>query len=449
MAAAAGATAEGASAEGASAQDTPAHPPISTRNVAAAVVGNWLEFYDFIVYTFFTLQIGDAFFPSHSAFGRLMLSLFTFGVGFIFRPIGAVVIGRFSDRVGRRPAMLLSFGLMGAALLGFVCVPTYRQIGMWAPILAVTCRLVQGFALGGEVGPTTAYLIEAAPLNQRGLYGAWQSASQSLASVSAGLAGLTISAVLSASATHDWGWRIALAIGVLVLPVGMIIRRHLPETLGRAEPKLAAHADIAADAGPLAVLAGHWRVILLGLGLIAAATISTYVFSFMTTYAQTTLHMGMRTGLLVAVTNGIAGFAASIAGGALSDRFGRRALMIWPRILFLLAILPTFMLVVRIHQPVALLGMMAGLSIIGNLSGVPVLIAITESLRKDVRGVGVATIYATAVAVFGGTTQPIVAWLDHVTGNPLAIAWYLVGATCVGLLSSILIAETVVREKRA
>src|ERR1700722_4221612 len=205
--------------------------PISTRNVAAAVVGNWLEFYDFVVYTFFTLQIGDAFFPSHSEFGRLMLSLFTFGVGFVFRPIGAVVIGRFADRVGRRPAMLLSFTLMGVALLGFVCVPTFKQIGIWAPVLALLCRLVQGFALGGEVGPTTAYLIEAAPLTKRGQYGAWQSASQSLASISAGLVGLTVSATLSAPAAHDWGWRIALMIGVLVLPFGLIIRRFLPETL--------------------------------------------------------------------------------------------------------------------------------------------------------------------------------------------------------------------------
>src|SRR3984957_4400387 len=418
MATAAGGTAQGELAA-----------PISTRNVAAAVIGNWLEFYDFVVYTFFTLQIGDAFFPTHSEFGRLMLSLFTFGVGFAARPIGAVVIGRFADRVGRRPAMMLSFSLMGAALLGFVCVPTYHQIGMWAPILAVSCRLLQGFALGGEVGPTTAYLIEAAPLNKRGLYGAWQSGSQSLASISGGAIGLLIAAVLGAHQAHDWGGGLALAIGVLVLPFGLIIRRHLPETLGHAEPKLAAHADIAADAGPLPGLLLHWRVILLGLGLIAAGTISTYVFSFMTTYAQTTLHMGMRTGLLIAVTNGVAGFAASLAGGALSDRYGRRALMIWPRFAFLVAILPTFWLVVRIHQPVALLALMAGLNIIGNLAGVPALIAITESLRKDVRGVGVATIYATAVAVFGGTTQPIVAWLDHVTGNPLAIAYYLMFGT--------------------
>src|SRR5579862_2760349 len=219
------------------------HAPIPVRNVAAVVIGNWLEFYDFVVFTFFTLQIGDAFFPTHTEFGRLMLSLATFGVGFAARPIGAVVIGRFADKVGRRPAMMLSFSLMGAALLGFVCVPGYKQIGVWAPILAVSCRLVQGFALGGEVGPTTAYLIEAAPLSKRGVYGAWQSASQSLASISGGGMGLLISALLGATAAHEWGWRIALAVGVLVLPFGLVIRRHLPETLGHAEPKLPSHTD--------------------------------------------------------------------------------------------------------------------------------------------------------------------------------------------------------------
>ena len=190
--------------------------PISTRNVAAAVIGNWLEFYDFVVYTYFSLQIGAAFFPSHTPFASLMASLITFGVGFVFRPIGAVVIGQFSDRVGRRPAMLLSFALMGVALMGFVSIPSYAQIGVWAPILAVACRLVQGFALGGEVGPTTAFLIEAAPLNKRGLYGSWQSGSQSLASISGGAIGLLIAAICSprAQAPPDgmWVWASQLSI---------------------------------------------------------------------------------------------------------------------------------------------------------------------------------------------------------------------------------------------
>jgi MFS family permease len=328
-------------------------------------------------------------------------------------------------------------------------VPGYRQIGMAAPLLAVICRLVQGFALGGEVGPNSAFLIEAAPPGERGLYGAWQSASQSLAGISAGAIGLAAAHLLSAEDMHDWGWRVALGIGALVLPFGLIVRRTLPETRHQEEPKLDIHPDHDENAGQLAVLAGHWRVILLGVGLIAGATISTYVFNFMTTYAQATLHMGVRTAMLIAITNGIAGFTASLLGGWLSDRFGRRPLMIWPRVLFLLLILPTFMVVVRIREPALLLALMAGLNFVANVALVPAFVALVESLRKDIRGLATGTIYATAVAVFGATTQPIVAWLDHVTGNPLAIAWYLMAGALVGLIASALMPETVQRPGRA
>src|SRR5215469_2482138 len=420
--------------------------PVRPRHVAAAVVGNWLEFYDFVVYTYFALQIGDTFFPAHDAFERLMLSLLTFGAGFICRPIGALVFGHFADSVGRRPAMLASFIMMGAALTGFVLTPSYRQIGALAPALAVTFRLVQGFALGGEVGPTTAFLIEAAPFRQRGLYGAWQSGSQSLAGIGAGLVGLITAQFVSAADMHDWGWRVALGIGALVLPFGLVIRRTLPETLHREEPKLDIHPEREGEAGLLAAIVAHWRVILMGLGIIAGGTIATYISTFMTTYAQATLHMGIRTGLLVAVVTGVTGFTASILGGWLSDHVGRRPMMIWPRLAVLVMIMPIYMTVVRVHQPATLLGLMALLSIVGNLAGVPAFVTLVESLRRDVRGFATGTIYATAVAVFGGTTQPIVAWLDHVTGNPLAIAWYLMAGTLVALVASVLMPETVTRK---
>jgi MFS family permease len=425
-----------------------AAPRIRRRHVAAAVVGNWLEFYDFGVYAYFAIQIGDTFFPGSNPFERLLFSLITFGIGFLFRPLGAVVFGVFADRAGRRPAMLVSFFLMGVALVGFVLTPGYRQIGMAAPVLAGLCRLVQGFALGGEVGPTTAYLVEAAPLRQRGLYGAWQSASQSLAGISAGAIGLACAHLLSAAQMGDWGWRLALGLGALVLPVGLIVRRTLPETLHHEEPKLDVHPAHDPSAGQLAAIAGHWRVILIGVGIIAGATVSTYVFNFMTTYVQATLHMGMRTGMLIAITNGVAGFVGSMAGGWLSDRYGRRPLMIWPRVAFLVMILPTFVAVVRIREPVLLLTLMAVLDVVANLALVPAFVALVESLRKDIRGVATGTIYAVTVAIFGATTQPVVAWLDHATGNPLAIAWYLMAGALVGLIASIAMPETVRRPAR-
>jgi MFS family permease len=149
--------------------------------------------------------------------------------------------------------------------------------------------------------------------------------------------------------------------------------------------------------------------------------------------------------MLIAITNGVAGFTASLLGGWLSDRYGRRPLMIWPRVLFLALILPTFMLVVRIREPALLLALMAGLNFVANIALVPAFVALVESLRKDIRGIAAGTIYATAVAVFGATTQPIVAWLDHVTGDPMAISWYLMAGALVGLVASLLMPETVRR----
>ena len=153
-------------------------PKIPRRHVAAAVIGNALEFYDFVTYAFFAVQLGHTFFPSHDAYASLMLSLGTFGAGFAMRPLGGVVLGRYADKVGRRPAMLLSFGLMGGAILAVALIPSYAAIGVAAPVLVVLARMVQGFALGGEVGSSTAYLVEAAPVYERGFYAAWQGGSQ-------------------------------------------------------------------------------------------------------------------------------------------------------------------------------------------------------------------------------------------------------------------------------
>jgi MFS family permease len=428
---------------GIDAGEAPAGPPkILRRHVAAAVAGNFLEFYDFIVFAQFAVQIGATFFPQHSPFWQQTFTWMAFGAGFVFRPVGAVVLGRAADRYGRRPAMLLSFAMMGVALAGLVVVPSYRAIGIAAPLLAVACRLLQGFALGGEVGPTTAFLIEASPRGQRGLFGAWQSASQSLASFSGGLAGVVVAHVLTTSQLNEFGWRIALGLGVLVLPFGLILRRSLPETRHHEEERLAAHPDIEEGASLARQLAGHWRILLLGLGLIAGGTISTYVFTYMTQYAQTTLHFDPATAFLMAAAIGAAGFASSLAGGALSDRFGRRTLMVWPRLVFLLAVLPVYVMVSRIHTATVLIGLMTGLNILSNLTGVPALVALTESLRKEVRGLATGTVYAIAVAVFGSTTPLIVNSLVMVTRNPLAPAWYLMAGTTVALVASFLMVET-------
>ena len=426
----------------ASPTDSSAQAAISPRQVTAAVIGNALEFYDFTTYAYFAVQIGDAFFPGGTPYERLMLSLATFGAGFFSRPIGAIVIGSLADRVGRRPAMLLSFALMGFAILGLALTPTYAKIGLWAPLMALGFRLLQGFALGGEVGPTTAFLIESAPPGQRGLYGGWQGASQGVATLFGGLIGLGLSTHLSTHDLNAWGWRIAFLIGALVLPFGLIIRRNLPETRHHVEEANAAHPQTIS-------LRGHLRLILLGLALIGSFTTATYVFQYMTTYASTTLHMKAGLAFGATVISGAVGLVFTLLGGALSDRFGRRTLVLIPRTLFLLATYPAFVLMVRNHDGVTLLTAVGLMGALSSMSSGPGLILLAESVRKEVRSLVLATVYAVALAVFGGTTQMIITALIHVTGDPLAPAWYMMAATAVGIVAVGLMTETASRSKIA
>jgi MHS family citrate/tricarballylate:H+ symporter-like MFS transporter len=410
-------------------------PPLTPRQVAAGVIGNALEFYDFTTYAFFAVQIGDAFVPGQSEFAKLMLSLAAFGAGFILRPVGALVIGRYADKAGRRPAMLFSFALMGVSILGLALTPGYRTLGLAAPILVVFWRLCQGFALGGEVGPTTAFLVEGAPLASRGLYGAWQGASQNMASIVGGAVGFTIAAVAGPEALASWGWRVAFLLGAVVLPFGLILRRALPETLHRREAASVHHPD-------QATLRAHVRPILLGLVLVASATVSTYLGNFMTTYAKTTLHMSASSALSASIANGTAGVFGGLLGGYLSDRLGRKPMMIWPRIAFLLGLWPGFFLMVRNHDAATLLAVTATLAFLSALSTAAVFVGIIESLRKEVRGMAMGGLYAIAVAVFGGTTQPVIAGFTHLTGDPMFAAWYVMAATFVGLIAAALMRET-------
>jgi len=407
---------------------TPTQAPITRGQIAAAVLGNGLEFYDFTTYALFATQIGRVFFPSHTAFQTLMLSLLTFAVGFVGRPVGAVVIGALGDRLGRRPAMLLSFALMGLGLVGVVATPGYAQIGAAAPVLLVAFRIIQGFALGGEVGPTTAFLVEAAAPRRRGVVGAWQSASQAIASLTGATVGLTLSNLLTATQLEHFGWRIAFGLGAVVLPVGLWLRRSLPETLERAEVR-------AADLPQAPGLLSQVRPILLGLGMIMSFTTSTYVLLYMTTYASQTLHMSPAAAFGGSVANGVTGFAFALIGGALSDRFGRKPVMITARLLFLLATFPAFVLMVRNHDALTLVLGVGLLSALSSTSVGVAIVSLTESLSKGVRSAGLAVVYAVGVSVFGGVAQPYVTWLIKATGSPMAPAWYLMAAAGIGIVA--------------
>jgi MHS family citrate/tricarballylate:H+ symporter-like MFS transporter len=428
--------AEGFSSEMAAKQKPPGLPG---RAILAVTIGNMLEFYDFITYSFFAIQIGHTFFPSRSQFASLMLSLATFGAGFVTRPLGGLAIGAYSDRAGRRPAMMLSFGMMGSAIIALALTPSYAAIGIVAPILVIVARMVQGFSLGGEVGPTTAYLLEAAPVDKRGLSVSWQPASQQIAATAGALVGEGLSQVMTGPALDSYGWRIAFLIGAFTLPFGLWIRSGLPETLHIRE---AGTAMVQTAGEGLDVIRAHARIIILGLLILASGTIITYVTEYMTTYAENTLHMARNLAFGTTVVSNGLGIIAALYGGWLSDRAGRWPIMVWPQLAALLLTYPVFLWIVNTRSALALLGGLGILSLVGTIPYSAFYVALAESLPKNVRGRTFATLYAIAIAIFGGTAQLIVTWLIHVTGNALAPAWYMLFASAVGLVAMIMMRET-------
>jgi MHS family citrate/tricarballylate:H+ symporter-like MFS transporter len=400
-------------------------PSQRRRAVTAATLGNGLEFYDFITFTFFAIQIGNSFFPSQNHFLSLMGSLATFGAGFITRPIGAHFLGGYADHHGRKPAMLISMSLMGLGITLLAITPSYATIGVAAPIIAVCARLIQGFALGGEVGSATVYMMESAKAHRRAFTMGWQGASQNVAATVGSLVGLILASVISEADLSSYGWRIALLLGVTIVPVALWVRASLPETL---------HGP---DTTPVENIGfrGYMRPILLGFVIIASGTIATYIFNYMATYGQNTLHLSATISLAAEFGGNGISIAVILFGGWMSDRHGRRSVMIIPQLLFCLAIVPCFLWLTTERDAFSFIGANV---IIGILSTYPygaAYAAITESLPKEVRARAFALVYAIPVAAFGGTTQLVVTWLLQVTGAPMAIAWDLTAISVIGLIA--------------
>ena len=414
--------------------------PIPARHIAAVVMGNGLEFYDFLTYSFFAVYIGRAFFPSNVPSASLLASLATFGVGFFTRPIGAWVIGRIGDRKGRKPAMILSFSLTGIAITGLALTPPHSRIGVAAPVLVIFFRLLQGFALGGEVGPSTAFLLEAAPPERRGFYTSFQAWSQHLSVLVSGLAGFGLANTLNEQQLQDYGWRIAFLVGVAIVPLGLVMRRSLPETF---------HVASTSSVRETASLRPHMGVAVLGVMLLASATIGNYIGNYMTTYAISTLHMRVNVAFAATIVVGLSGVALDLVSGTLSDRIGRKRMMLVPGAFLLVSILPAFYFLLHYRTAVALIGATALLSSLAALSAGPTVIWLTESLPASIRSSGVAVVYAISIATFGGTTQYVVTWLIKKTGSSLAPAWYWTGAAVVGLIAMSVVRESAPHKLRS
>jgi MFS family permease len=409
--------------------------PIDRWCLAATVAGNALEFYDFLTYSFYAVYIGHAFFPSGSELASLLLSLATFGVGFLTRPLGGLMIGAYADRAGRRPALMLTILLMGIGTLAMVVTPGYARIGVLAPVILVIARLVQGLALGGEVGASTAVLLECAPPGRRGLFTSWQNASQGAAIFAAGLSGVVLAALLTREQLADWGWRVPFALGLVVVPVGLYIRRRLPETL--LAPGNMGSAQVLGI-----VWQRHRGALALSVLMVMCLTVSTYVANYMTTYALTTLGMPASRAMLATLTQGAVVLAGAALGGALSDRFGRKPVMILPRIATILLIYPAFVFLFREKSVLALVAVTVLQTLLTILSGAAAVAAMAELFPNEVRSSGLAIAYAVSVSVFGGTTQFVIAWLIGVTGDPLSPAYYVIATSLISLWAMFKIPET-------
>ncbi len=414
--------------------------PIPPRAVIAVIIGNWLEFYDFIVYTFFAVMIGRAFFPadlmsadfseSERQFLSLLASLATFWAGFFTRPIGAAIIGAYGDRAGRKAAMTVTILLMALGTGMVALTPTYAQIGIAAPIMLIIARLIQGFSCGGEVGPATTYLLEAAPPNRRAALTAWQGISQQFAGIMGTGFGLILAATLSQEDLYDWGWRIPFLIGILIGPVGLYIRSSLPETIEKHE----------VHASGIAVLRNLFAKsslpIVLGILCIVGPTISTYVSSYMTTYAITTLKLPADVGLLATLCGYIASLAGVPLGAWAADRIGTKISILVPRILFVLVVYQAYVLMTAKGSSVeTLLIVNIGLNFILALANGGLYALLTQAFPKAVRSSGLAIAYSVSVTVFGGSTQVVVAWLINTLQDPLVPAWYQIGANIISILA--------------
>ncbi|MGH8817434.1 MFS transporter [Achromobacter pestifer] len=395
------------------------------RVIAGTTIGNALEFFDFTVFTFLMLVIGPLFFPAASGYGQLLLTTATFGVGFLMRPVGGMLIGSYADRHGRRAAMTLTLWLMGLGCALIAVAPTYAQMGVAGPVLMVLARLIQGFAAGGEVGASTTLLVEHAPVDKRGFYSSWQFGSQSLGVMLGALTVALLTAALSKEQMQAWGWRVPFVIGILTVPVGAYIRRNLEETLEPANVPQGARAESGHQPLRL-VFSAHKAQVVKGILLVIGGMVCAQIIGFyMPAYANKELGLPATSALFASVVLGAIGFLIAPFVGMLADRVGRKKVIFWSRAATVCALLPCFQWLVSAPSTARLMTVIALLAVLLALQTAPVITMLPELFPKAVRTTGMSVVYGLGISVFGGFAQFFVTWLLHVTGNPMAPAWYL------------------------
>jgi MFS family permease len=400
--------------------------------------GNFLEMYDFMVFGYYAGAIGRAFFPAGSAFASLMLAFATFGAGFLMRPLGAIVLGTYADRRGRRAGLLLTLALMGAGILLTACTPGYATLGLLAPLLVLLGRLLQGFSAGMELGGVSVYLAEIATPGHRGFYVSWQSASQQVAVMFAALVGLALHSRFTPEAMAAWGWRVPLLLGCAVVPLVLWLRGSLEETAA-----FAARRQRPGTGELLRSLRANWRVVVIGALLVTMTTVSFYLITAYTpTFGSEVLKLSGADAFIATLCVGASNLFWLPVMGAASDRVGRRPLLLGCTLLMLLTAYPVMWWLVQAPSLPRLLATELWLSFLYASYNGAMVVSLTEMMPAEVRTTGFALAYSLATSLFGGFTPAISTWLIHVTHNRAVPGLWVSGAAALSFAAALLAARS-------
>ncbi len=403
--------------------------------------GNFLEMFDFFLYGFYASYIAKTFFPAGNLYASLILAFATFGAGFLARPVGAIILGSYIDRIGRRKGLILTLSIMacGTALIAFV--PGYATIGLLAPVLVLIGRLLQGFSAGVELGGVSVYLAEMATPGRKGFFVSWQSASQQVAIMFAAVLGYGLHKLLPAQQIDQWGWRIPFFIGCLIIPFLFMIRRSLQET-----DAFLAHKQHPSFAQILRSIADNWRLIAAGMLLVVMTTVSFYLITVYTpTFGKSVLKLSENESLLVTFFVGLSNFIWLPIMASLSDRIGRWPLMLGFSALTMLSAYPALSWLVASPSFARMLSVELWLSFLYASYNGATVVALTEIMPAHVRTVGFSLAYSLATAIFGGFTPLISTALIDASGDKAAPAYWMMLAAACGLLATLALYRQAIR----
>lgn len=400
--------------------------------ILAATIGNALEWYDFIVYGFLAATLSRVFFPHSDPQAALLLAALSIGLGFVARPLGAILLGIYADRVGRKPALTLVIWLMLVSTAMTAFAPSYAQIGIWATVLISAARLLQGFSVGGEFGTATAYLIEYAPVERKGFYGSWQMFAQASGACLSTLVGALLFQIYSQATVDEWAWRLPFLAGLLIGPIGLYIRQNLHEP---EEFKAAVKKRV-----PFSVLWKNYLPELIGGTLVSAAinVMSYAIITYLPLYAQQTLGLPQKDAFLALLLAVLLRMALIPLFGSLCDRIGRSALLVWALALFIVTIYPAYIYILDTPSFTALLLVELWFGVLIAAAYAPAPTYLSELFPAQVRATGLSLTYNISATIFGGFSIFFVAWIHQVTGSKLAPAHYSVIFFALALVAVLL-----------